>query len=98
MDKFSPLQQAEVAGLHRVKEDMGQERTRLATCTEQADMRSRELASLKEEFLKLQKQYQTKTETEKTEEAEELRLDLQDVKEMYKEQIEQLTRMDAEEQ
>ena len=63
-------------------------------------MTSHELASLKEEFQKLQKQYQTMLTMygEKTEEAEELRLDLQDVKEMYKEQIEQLTRMDAEEQ
>ena len=63
-------------------------------------MTSNSLASLKEEFQKLQKQYQTMLTMygEKTEEAEELRLDLQDVKEMYKEQIEQLTRVDQEEQ
>ena len=87
-----------MASLHRVKEEMGQERTRLAICTEQADMRSHKLANLQEEFLKLQKQYQTMLAMygEKPEEAEELLLDLQDVKKMYKEQIKQLTKVDHE--
>ena len=85
-----------MASLHRVKEEMGQERTRLAICTEQADMMGNKLASLKKVFLKLQKQYQTMLTMygEMPEEVEELRLDLKDVKEMHKEQIEQRTMVD----
>jgi len=51
------------------------------------------LARLKEEYQTLQQKYQTMLTMygEKVEEAEELKLDLQDVKEMYKMQIDQLT-------
>jgi len=85
--------QAEVANMHRVRESMSQEMTRLTIRTELADETSHELSGLREEFHKLQKQYQTMLTMygEKTEEAEELRLDLEDVKEMYKMQIVQLT-------
>merc|ERR1719327_1213113 len=78
--------QAEVANMHRVRESMSQEMTRLTIRTELADETAQELSALREEFHKLEKQYQTMLTMygEKTEEAEELRLDLEDVKEMYK--------------
>merc|ERR1719481_2487180 len=76
----------------RLKENMSQELTRLTILADQNESLNEEIAHLKEELSKLQQKYDTMLTMygEKVEEAEELKLDLQDVKEMYKIQIEQL--------
>merc|ERR1719369_2276060 len=85
--------QAEYVNIERVRESMGQELTKLTIKADQIDSLTEELARLKEEYQTLQQKYQTMLTMygEKVEEAEELKLDLQDVKEMYKMQIDQLT-------
>merc|ERR1719318_1668366 len=85
--------QAEYSNIERVRDTMGQEPTKLTIKAEQMDTLTREMAKLKEEYHTLQQKYQTMLTMygEKVEEAEELKLDLQDVKEMYKMQIDQLT-------
>lgn len=85
--------QAEYVNIERVKDSMGQELTKLTIKADQIDTLTTELARLKEEYQTLQQKYQTMLTMygEKVEEAEELKLDLQDVKEMYKMQIDQLT-------
>jgi len=85
--------QAEYSNIERVRDTMGQELTKLTIKAEQMDTLTREMAKLKEEYHTLQQKYQTMLTMygEKVEEAEELKLDLQDVKEMYKMQIDQLT-------
>merc|ERR1719481_2256109 len=85
--------QAEYVNIERVRESMGQELTKLTIKADQIDVLTEELATLKEEYQTLQQKYQTMLTMygEKVEEAEELKLDLQDVKEMYKMQIDQLT-------
>merc|ERR1719282_1217955 len=77
----------------RLKENMSQELTRLTILADQNESLNEEIAHLKEELTKLQQKYDTMLTMygEKVEEAEELKLDLQDVKEMYKMQIDQLT-------
>merc|ERR1719369_1555187 len=87
--------QAEYANMERVKDTMGQELTKLTIKADQIDTLKEELALLKDEYQTLQQKYQTMLTMygEKVEEAEELKLDLQDVKEMYKMQIDQLTNL-----
>lgn len=60
--------------------------------TEDLESKLKEHGSLKVQFGELQKQYDTLCQLfgEKVEENEELKLDLQDVKEMYKSQIDEL--------
>merc|ERR1719369_2273428 len=85
--------QVEQVNMERVRDAMGQELTKLTIKADQVDNLSEEITKLKEEYLTLQQKYQTMLTMygEKVEEAEELKLDLQDVKEMYKMQIDQLT-------
>merc|ERR1711864_41740 len=85
--------QMELANLDRGRESMTGELTKLTIKSEQIDALNEEMAKLKAEYSTLQQKYQTMLTMygEKMEEAEELRLDLQDVKEMYKMQIDQLT-------
>jgi len=87
--------QAEYANMERVKDTMGQELTKLTIKADQIDTLKEDLALLKDEYQTLQQKYQTMLTMygEKVEEAEELKLDLQDVKEMYKMQIDQLTNL-----
>jgi len=85
--------QAEYNNIERVRDTMGQELTKLTIKADQIDTLKGELTLLKDEYQTLQQKYQTMLTMygEKVEEAEELKLDLQDVKEMYKMQIDQLT-------
>jgi len=85
--------QAEYFNIERVRDTMGQELTKLTIKAEQMDTLTSEVTQLREEYQILQQKYQTMLTMygEKVEEAEELKLDLQDVKEMYKMQIDQLT-------
>jgi len=85
--------QVEYINMERVRDTMGQELTKLTIKADQIDQLSGDLSKLKEEYGTLQQKYQTMLTMygEKVEEAEELKLDLQDVKEMYKMQIDQLT-------
>eukprot|EP00092_Neocalanus_flemingeri_P107330 GFUD01137768.1.p1 GENE.GFUD01137768.1~~GFUD01137768.1.p1 ORF type:complete len:200 (+),score=89.87 GFUD01137768.1:92-691(+) len=85
--------QVEYINMERVRDTMGQELTKLTIKADQIDNLTVEMAKLKEEYMTLQQKYQTMLTMygEKVEEAEELKLDLQDVKEMYKMQIDQLT-------
>jgi len=85
--------QAEYFNIERVRDTMGQELTKLTIKAEQMDSLTSEVTQLREEYQILQQKYQTMLTMygEKVEEAEELKLDLQDVKEMYKMQIDQLT-------
>lgn len=84
--------QMEAGNLERVREGMGGELTKLATRAEAADMLEGRLKEMEGEFEEMKGKYQTMLTMygEKMEEAEELRLDLQDVKEVYKTQIDQL--------
>jgi len=84
--------QMEAGNLERVREGMGGELTKLATRAEAADMLEGRLRQMEGEFEEMKGKYQTMLTMygEKMEEAEELRLDLQDVKEVYKTQIDQL--------
>merc|ERR1712150_108904 len=77
----------------KLRENLNNEMTRLTIQAEQSDSMKEEISYLKDELSKLQQKYDTMLTMygEKVEEAEELRLDLQDVKEMYKMQIDQLT-------
>jgi len=85
--------QSEYSNVEKVREAMGQELTKLTIKADQNESLEKEISILKEEYHTLQQKYQTMLTMygEKVEEAQELRLDLQDVKEMYKMQIDQLT-------
>ena len=84
----------EAANLSRVKEGMGGEMTRLAARAERAEELEERMKVVEGQFEEMKQKYQTMLTMygEKTEEAEELRLDLLDVKEMYKTQIDELLR------
>ena len=89
--------QMEAGNLERVREGMGSELTRLSGRAEVADVLEGRLREMEGEFEEMKSKYQTMLTMygEKMEEAEELRLDLQDVKEMYKTQIDQLLKQQS---
>merc|ERR1712058_155470 len=77
---------------NKLKESTNKELTRLTILADQNDSLKEEVEYLKKELATVQQKYDTMLTMygEKVEEAEELKLDLQDVKDMYKIQIEQL--------
>lgn len=84
--------QKEIANLERTRESMAKEMVNLSDKLDKTREQLKEFPSLQENYTKLNVQYNALLQLcgEKTEEVEELRLDLQDVKEMYKLQIEDL--------
>lgn len=84
--------QMEVSRLECVKQDLTNELSRLSERAEQVEELQQNVADLRQQHLETEQKYQTMLTMygEKVEETEELRLDLQDVKEMYKMQIEDL--------
>jgi chromosome segregation ATPase len=89
--------QMELGAMERAKENMSGEVNRLSQKVEGMDRTETEMERLKKAFVETEQKYQTMLTMygEKVEEAEELRLDLGDVKEMYKNQIEELMMNDA---
>jgi len=77
----------------QLRESLNQELTRLTIQADQGEEFKEEVSLLKTKLVELEQKYQTMLTMygEKVEECEELRLDLEDVKEMYKMQIDQLT-------
>uniref|UniRef100_T1IQY9 TATA element modulatory factor 1 TATA binding domain-containing protein n=1 Tax=Strigamia maritima TaxID=126957 RepID=T1IQY9_STRMM len=84
--------QSEIAQLERVRESMSLEMVNMTTCNEALDEELKELQQQKSNFEDTQQKYNALLQMygEKVEEADELRLDLIDVKEMYKAQISDL--------
>jgi len=84
--------QSQVHQAERLRESLSQELTNLADKAEMTEGLIAEVEGLKRSQQELEAKYQTMLTMygEKVEEAEELRLDLQDVKDMFKTQIEQL--------
>ncbi|CAF0737533.1 unnamed protein product [Brachionus calyciflorus] len=84
--------QKEISNLERVRESMAKELVNLSNKLELLQEQSKEFPELKDNYDKLAIEYNALLTMygEKTEENEELKMDLQDVKEMYKLQIEDL--------
>merc|ERR1712228_1027635 len=86
--------QMELARLDKIKSNLTSELTRLSAEAEKCENLTIEHEDLQKLYQETEGKYQTMLTMygEKVEEAEELRLDLLDVKEMYKMQIEDLLR------
>jgi len=84
--------QMEVSGLERVRERMTAELAKTAEAANMAKDLGEQLNALRRQYAETEQKYQTMLTMygEKVEETEELRLDLADVKEMYKNQIQEL--------
>jgi predicted RNase H-like nuclease (RuvC/YqgF family) len=89
--------QLELANIERSRDNLSAEVTRLTQKLDSLGTLEEELAYVKKEYAAMSEKYQTMLTMygEKVEEAEELRLDLADVKDMYKVQIEELVRKAA---
>lgn len=90
--------QSEILHSERLREAMAVEMTKLTEQAEQGEVLRLQMEEMGQEVKDLQQKYQTMLTMygEKVEEAEELRLDLLDVKEMYKTQIDQLMALKGE--
>ncbi|CAM9903194.1 unnamed protein product [Lampetra fluviatilis] len=86
--------QTEIGKLERTRMLMTEELVKLSTQNEELQESTEEVPKLKGQLKDLEQRYNTMLQMygEKAEEAEELRLDLQDIKNMYKAQIEELLR------
>jgi len=85
-------QQMEVADLAKTKEGLTRELAKVTRRADLVDQLEEQIGTLQNQYTATEQKYQTMLTMygEKVEEAEELRLDLQDVKEMYKTQIQEL--------
>ncbi|XP_033821902.1 TATA element modulatory factor [Periophthalmus magnuspinnatus] len=86
--------QLEIAGLERSRSVMAEELVRLTNQNDDMEEKVKEIPKLKVQLKDLEQRHNTILQMygEKAEEAEELRLDLEDVKNMYKTQIDELLR------
>lgn len=86
--------QLEIANLERSRSVMAEELVRLTHQNDEMDEQVKEIPILKVQLKDLEQRHNTILQMygEKAEEAEELRLDLEDVKNMYKTQIDELLR------
>ncbi|XP_013865298.1 TATA element modulatory factor [Austrofundulus limnaeus] len=84
--------QLEIANLERSRSVMAEELVRLTNQNDEMDEKVKEIPKLKVQLKDLEQRHNTILQMygEKAEEAEELRLDLEDVKNMYKTQIDEL--------
>lgn len=84
--------QLEIASLERSRTVMAEELVRLTNQNDDLEGKVQEIPKLKEQLKDLEQRHNTILQMygEKAEEAEELRLDLEDVKNMYKTQIDEL--------
>ncbi|XP_051528913.1 TATA element modulatory factor-like isoform X2 [Myxocyprinus asiaticus] len=84
--------QLEIASLERSRTVMAEELVRLTNQNDEIESKVKEIPRLKVQLKDLEQRHNTILQMygEKAEEAEELRLDLQDVKNMYKTQIDEL--------
>ncbi|XP_059393105.1 TATA element modulatory factor [Carassius carassius] len=84
--------QMEIASLERSRTVMAEELVRLTNQNEEMESKVKEIPRMKVQLKDLEQRHNTILQMygEKAEEAEELRLDLQDVKNMYKTQIDEL--------
>uniref|UniRef100_A0A3Q4I0G3 TATA element modulatory factor 1 n=1 Tax=Neolamprologus brichardi TaxID=32507 RepID=A0A3Q4I0G3_NEOBR len=84
--------QLEIANLERRRSVMAQELVRLTNQNDEMEEKVKEIPKLKVQLKDLEQRHNTILQMygEKAEEAEELRLDLEDVKNMYKTQIDEL--------
>lgn len=84
--------QEDVVSLQKTREELTKELTQLTSKIESLEMDSAQLGELKEKYKETQQRYNAVLQMygEKEEETEELRLDLEDVKAMYKAQIQEL--------
>ncbi|CAG0889933.1 unnamed protein product [Cyprideis torosa] len=85
--------QSDVSQLRRLRDGMNREVTELTRENEQLQAQLEELVLLRDSFRSLEENYNALLQMfgEKVEENEELKMDLQDIKEAYKLQIDQLT-------
>uniref|UniRef100_A0A3Q3VSJ2 TATA element modulatory factor 1 TATA binding domain-containing protein n=1 Tax=Mola mola TaxID=94237 RepID=A0A3Q3VSJ2_MOLML len=86
--------QLEISGLERTRSVMAEELVRLTNQNDEMEDKVKEIPKLKIQLKELEQRHNTILQMygEKAEEAEELRLDLEDVKNMYKTQIDELLR------
>lgn len=84
--------QLEISGLERSRSVMAEELVRLTNQNDEMEEKVKEIPKLKIQLKDLEQRHNTILQMygEKAEEAEELRLDLEDVKNMYKTQIDEL--------
>ncbi|KAM9535451.1 TATA element modulatory factor isoform 4-T4 [Salvelinus alpinus] len=84
--------QLEIASLERTRSSMAEEMVRLTNQNEEMEDSVKEIPTLKVQLQELEQRHNTILQMygEKAEEAEELRLDLEDVKNMFKTQIDEL--------
>ncbi|KAM6980844.1 TATA element modulatory factor [Aplochiton taeniatus] len=84
--------QLEISGLERSRSVMAEELVRLTNLNEEMEDQVKEIPTMKVQLKDLEQRHNTILQMygEKAEEAEELRLDLEDVKNMYKLQIDEL--------
>ncbi|XP_067673660.1 TATA element modulatory factor-like isoform X2 [Haliotis asinina] len=84
--------QSEIASLERTRESMAKELVNLTNQNEELEEQVHELPQLQEKYRDLDQRYNALLQMygEKVEQAEELKLDLEDVKDMYKAQIDHL--------
>ncbi|XP_010880107.2 TATA element modulatory factor [Esox lucius] len=84
--------QLEISSLERTRSSLAEEMVRLTNQNEEMEDSVKEIPALKVQLQELEQRHNTILQMygEKAEEAEELRLDLEDVKNMYKTQIDEL--------
>ncbi|KAK6321550.1 hypothetical protein J4Q44_G00085260 [Coregonus suidteri] len=84
--------QLEISSLERTRSSMAEEMVRLTNQIEEMEVSAKENPKLKVQLQELEQRHNTILQMygEKAEEAEELSLDLEDVKNMYKTQIDKL--------
>ncbi|XP_046579108.1 LOW QUALITY PROTEIN: TATA element modulatory factor-like [Haliotis rubra] len=84
--------QSEIASLERTRESMAKELVNLTNQNEELEEQVHELPQLQEKYRDLDQRYNALLQMygEKVEQTEELKLDLEDVKDMYKAQIDHL--------
>lgn len=84
--------QNEIAKLEKIRESMAQELVRVSTQNEDFEDELKQFQEQQTKFQDMEQKYNALLQMygEKTEEADELQLDLQDIKEMYKAQINEL--------
>ncbi|XP_040850724.1 TATA element modulatory factor isoform X1 [Ochotona curzoniae] len=86
--------QLEIGNLEKTRSIMAEELVKLTNQTDELEEKVKEIPKLRTQLRDLDQRYNTILQMygEKAEEAEELRLDLEDVKNMYKSQIDELLR------
>lgn len=86
--------QLEISNLEKTRSIMAEELVKLTNQNDELEEKVREIPKLRTQLRDLDQRYNTILQMygEKAEEAEELRLDLEDVKNMYKTQIDELLR------